>query len=187
MARGLVVVSLVLVAAALSASARAAEQEPRPYVVAFELGLIDSPGSLTSAGPDASVWAPPEYAGVVLDGRILPRLHLDGQVGVNAVMGLMGSLSARLAGEVSNVTISVGVGPLVASGVAWPGPAVAFADTDASAILHFSSSFVLLFRAGAAWALSNRGVPACGTDTCDTYLARGDRFTFARLGVGSSF
>ena len=53
---------------------------------------------------------------------------------------------------------------------------------DSPRSLHFSGSFVLLFRAGAAWALSSRGVPACGTDTCDTYLARGDRFTFARLG-----
>jgi hypothetical protein len=46
---------------------------------------------------------------------------------------------------------------------------------------------VFMFRAGAAWTLSDRGSATCGVDTCDRYLARGDRITFARIGIGSSF
>jgi hypothetical protein len=168
-------------------AARAAEPEPeaRPYVAAFELGLIDSPHHQTYGGPDGGVSAPPGYAGVVLDARVRPHFHLDGQFGLNFVQGWMGSLSARLAAEVSALTVSIGAGPLVASGGASE-PGV-FADADVSAILHFDGPFVILFRAGAAWAVRGEGRATCGTDTCDPYLARGDRITFARLGLGTSF
>jgi hypothetical protein len=172
-----------LAVALLPTSAWATELAPRPYVVALEIGLINSPGHLTSG----NTWAPPEYAGVGLDARVLAHLHLDGQVGLNFVNGWMGSLSARIATEVSRVTISIGGGPLVASGVAWSGPPAPYAAADASAALHLEGSLVLLVRAGAAWALSGRGSAACGVDTCDRYLARGDRITFARIGIGSSF
>ena len=144
------------------------------------------PHHLTYAGPDGGVWSPPEYAGVVLDGRVLPHLHLDGQFVLNFVIGWMGSLSARLAAEVSRLTVSLGAGPLVASGTR-AGPPAVYADADVSAILHSDGRVVLLFRAGAAWALRAQGGPMCGIETCDRYLARGDRILFARLGVGSSF
>jgi hypothetical protein len=185
MRRSLVSAAVVTVLLA-PAAARAAELAPRPCVFAFELGLIDSPRHLTYAGADGGVFAPPEYAGVVFDGRVLPHLHVDGQAGFNFVEGWMASLSARLAAEVSRLTISIGVGPLVATGN-WSGPPAPYADADASAILHFEGPLVLLFRAGAAWALSDRGNATCGIDTCDSHLVRGDRIIFARLGIGSSF
>jgi hypothetical protein len=178
-----IISAIALAVALLPTSSWPTEPAPRPYVVAFEIGLVNSPDHLTSG----STWAPPEYAGVALDARVLAHLHLDGQAGLNFVEGWMGSVSARLATEVSRLTISIGGGPLVASGVSWSGPPVPYAAADASALLHFECSLVLMFRAGAAWALSNRGSANCGVDTCDHYVARGDRITFARIGIGSSF
>lgn len=178
---------LVVLAGAFGASAaQATEPSPRPYVLAFELGLIDSPRHQTELRRDGISWTPPEYAGVVLDGRVSPHLHLDGQFGLNFVQGWMASLAVRLAAEVSRLTVSLGAGPLVESGVAAGQPGV-LADADVSAILHFEGPFVILFRAGAAWAIGGEGSAACPTRSCDSYLARGDRITFARLGVGSSF
>lgn len=177
---------MALTALLLPATAGAGDLAPRPRVVAFELGLTDSPGHVTDGGPDGGVFAPPEYAGVVFDDRVLPHLHVDAQLGVSGVEGWMASVSARLAAEVSRSTISIGVGPQVATGI-WSGPAAPFADADVSAILHFESPLVLLFRAGAAWALSNRGTATCGVDTCDPHLVRGDRLVFVRAGIGSSF
>ena len=170
---------------AQSSLAPAAEPGSRPTVIAVEVGLIDSPRHLTDAGPDGWVLSLPEYLGVVIDRRVLPHLHLDGQFGVNVVIGFMGSVSARLAIDVSRLTISAVAGPLVGSGATTP-PAV-YADTDVSAIFHFDGGFVILLRAGAAWALADRGSPMCGIDTCNPYLARGDRVLFARLGLGGSY
>jgi len=181
-----ILTSLVALAVgAQAAPTQAAEPSSRATVIAGEFGLVDSPRHLTDAGPDGSVLSLPEYLGVVIDRRILPHLHVDGQFGVNAVIGLMGSVSARLAIEVSRLTISAGAGPLVGSGVTTP-PAI-YADTDVSAFLHFSGPFVLLLRVGAAWALADRGSQMCGVDTCNTYLSRGDRVLFARFGLGGSF
>ncbi len=190
----LVALSLIALAFSFHLPAARADEEiprrqlPRRYVIAFELGLLRPPDHLIYAGTDGGVWHPPEYAGVVVDGRVLPHLHLDGQFGLNFVVGWMASFSARLAAEVSRVTVSIGAGPLIASGTGAEGrPAATYADTDVSAIIHFDGPFVLLFRAGAAWALGDRGGPMCGVDTCTPYLARGDRITFVRLGIGGSF
>lgn len=171
----------------LASGARATEREwPRRISVAIEGGYAAPPQHLLDIGIDAVIAVPHVYLAVVADGRVLPYLHVDGQLGINSAVGWMASLSARLAEEVSRVTLSVGVGPLVTAAPANGGPSP-WVDANGSAIVHFDSQFIIMLRAGGAWALANRGSPHCGTDTCDPYLVRGDHALYATAGIGFSF
>ncbi len=84
------------------------------------------------------------------------------------------------------MTLSAGVGPLVAGGPSKGGPSP-WLDANASAVVHFDNPFIIMLRAGVAWALADRGSPHCGIDTCDPYLVRGDHARYAAAGLGFSF
>jgi len=151
-----------------------------PWAIRIEPGVFLTPDHLHMSG---LVGMPPAlYLGLGVEREIVGPLYANVTSGVSLMIGwLVGGTVRYAVKDVYGEILSVGIGPLFAPYAQFGSGT--FAQIDATVHLHVTRTFGIVIGGSAAWALTSAREPKCGVDTCEAYLARGDRVGSLRLGV----
>jgi hypothetical protein len=181
------VITLSVVAAVIAPAAVARADGPLrtpPWAIRFEPGLVLTTDHMHPTGVGGP--PPPLYFGASLERAIAGPVRLNASGGASLILGWMiGGTVRYVAVEQANGTFTIGAGPLFAPDADFG--SATFAQIDATVQLGVAGSFGIVLAGSLGVALNRQRAPKCGVDTCESYLARGDRIGSVRMGIGWAF
>ncbi len=99
-------------------------------------------------------------------------------LGMGAILGATAELATSWS---EGVRVTAGAGPMLVTDAEFG--SAAFAQGDVGLELRSQAGFAFAAGLTVAFALNHAGTPACGVDTCNSWVAPGDRLVRLRIGV----
>jgi hypothetical protein len=168
-------------------AARADEPERHQLAVTLSSGTLLPEDHVYRLGEVGWSIPPTLYAGLSLEGDLVPRVRVEGSLGIEASLGFVFETSLRyVVLERSGFSVGLGAGPMVVYGATFGTGVFGGGGVEARYVLP-RAPFVVAVNVGLAFALNDAGTMSCGVDTCTAYVRRGDRLENVVASLGWAF